>query len=219
MANILHGRSAQLRREIERLEQEIALLRNQFESAPGWDAMHASRYQELERLCREELQELATKRVVVFGTAHNLQNNGHCLNSELECRLSFLIEQFAVTVLMEEWATDLPPSFASVFTRDHISYSEVGTPSESRFQTFCNAPINHPGHDGTLGPCEDAPPFHEYGALDKQQNREHRMVQNIQTAMTNHHVGLFIVGLAHLHSIAVKLSETGFTVAAYSWIG
>jgi len=101
----------------------------------------------------------------------------------------------------------------------NISYKDVGTPQEDQFQSFCNAPINYPGHNGTLGPCQDAPPFLEYGPLGKQENREQRMAHNIQDEMKNHSVGLFIVGLAHLHSMSKRLNQAGFNVAAYFWIG
>lgn len=204
------GRSALLRRQIETLEHENELCRNQIDSA--------SRVRDLEELQRELERELTTKRVVVFGTAHHLQDKGHHLNSELECRLSFLIGRFAVTMLMEEWAADRPPSLASVFANGCIAYKDICTPSAGKFRTFCNAPINYPGHDGTLGPCEDAPPFSEYGPLDKQENREQWMVQKVKDEMKDHRVGLFIIGLAHLHSISMKLQELNFSVSAYSWI-
>jgi hypothetical protein len=158
------------------------------------------------------------KRLVVFGTAHELQNGGNIHNAEFERRLLFLIKAFKVTTLMEEWTFDRPVSFACQLAKNHLAYKNVGTDSEARFRTFVNAPINYPGHDGTLGPCEEAPAIMEYGPLDNQENREKRMIQNIHGEMENHSAGLFIVGLAHLHSMSARLKESGFDVAAYSWI-
>jgi hypothetical protein len=169
----------------------------------------------LKELNQELKRELSAKRVVVFGTTHGLQEQGDSQNSEFQSRLYYLIRQFAATVIMEEWASDRPPSFASSLANDRAAYRGVGTPPEEQFRTFANAPINYPGHNGKLGPCEDAPQFYEYGPLDKQENRERRMVQNIRDAMKE----LFIVGLAHLHSISAKLKEAGFNVAAYTWTG
>ena len=59
----------------------------------------------------------------------------------------------------------------------------------------------------------------EYGPLSSQENREHKMLKNIEDAMRNHRVGLFIVGLAHLHSMSMKLQGAQYRVAAYTWLG
>jgi hypothetical protein len=59
----------------------------------------------------------------------------------------------------------------------------------------------------------------EYGPLDRQENRERRMLQNIQTAMELHQVGLFLVGLGHLHSMSNKLLAANFNVTAFEWLG
>jgi hypothetical protein len=66
---------------------------------------------------------------------------------------------------------------------------------------------------------EAAPSLNEYGPLDKQENRETLMAQNVQQAMTHHDVGLFVVGLAHFHSISMKLISEGFNVSAWIWRG
>jgi hypothetical protein len=86
------------------------------------------------------------------------------------------------------------------------------------FRTFTNATIDYPGHDGTLGPCPDAPPIREYGSLTNQENREVRMAQSIRTEMEEHNSGLLVVGFAHLHSMSMKLHAARFNVAAYSWL-
>lgn len=217
MTTELNGRSAILKHGIERLEHEHELLCTQISNPCGSETIHCPHDQNLRELRQELKRELSMKRVAAFGTAHGLQEKGDSRNPELQSRLSYLIRQFAATIIMEEWATDRPSSLASTLANDHIAYTNVGTPPEEQFRTFANAPINYPGHDGTLGPCEDAPQFYEYGPLDKQENREARMVQNIQDAMKDHRVGLFIVGLAHLHSISAKLRAAGFNVAAYTW--
>lgn len=59
----------------------------------------------------------------------------------------------------------------------------------------------------------------EYGPLDVQEKREQKMLQNIDEAMQDHRVGLFVVGLAHLHSMAMKLHARQYRVAAYTWLG
>jgi hypothetical protein len=218
MSNAFTGRSAFLKREIERLEREREVLRAAIGDSPTPEARAAydGRLQEL----REELErELSSTRIVLLGTSHGIQKNGDPLNTELQARLSYLIRRFAATIIVEEWAHDCPPSFASTLASDRVAYKNVSPRPEEQYRTFCNAPINHPAHNGTLGPCEDAPQFYEYGPLDKQENREKKMVTNVQEAMKDHRVGIFVVGLAHVHSISAKLREAGFNVAAYTWTG
>jgi hypothetical protein len=219
MPNDFTGRSAILNHDIERLEQEHKLLCVQMANLNGAEAILCAHESTLTELREELKRELSAKRVAVFGTAHGLQAKGDARNSELQSRLLYLVGRFDATIIMEEWASDCPPSLASTLANERVAYKNVGTPTEEQFRTFCNAPINHPSHDGTLGPCEDAPQFYEYGPLEKQENREQRMVQNIQDKMENHCVGLFIVGLAHVHSISSKLKDAGFNVAAYTWTG
>jgi hypothetical protein len=62
------------------------------------------------------------------------------------------------------------------------------------------------------------PILQEYGPLDVQELRESYMVDRIRVFMEPYKIGLFIVGLAHLHSILSKLKTVGFDVRGYSWI-
>ena len=43
------------------------------------------------------------------------------------------------------------------------------------------------------------------------------MVTEIQKAMIGRNCGLFIVGLAHLHSMSEKLLGRGYDIEALSW--
>jgi hypothetical protein len=209
----LKGRGELLRLEIESLEREQKTL---IDAIPG---IEVTPNQRLEYLRNQLNLELSAKRLVILATSHNIQDNGHHLNSEFEQRLAFLIRMFAPTLLVEEWAEDRPPSFASVLAkRLGLEYTNIGTPKEEQFRTFCNAPINYPGHDGSLGRCSGAPQFYEYGPLDTQENRELRMMHNIENEMKNHAVSLLVLGLAHLHSMSSKIRQANFNVAAYSWI-
>jgi hypothetical protein len=44
------------------------------------------------------------------------------------------------------------------------------------------------------------------------------MVDRIEEVMEPYEVGLFIVGLAHLHSVLSKLRLVGFDVRGYGWM-
>jgi hypothetical protein len=217
MASVFTGRSSLLTEEIDQLQQEIEW--HNKSGIPGQEEIQDERSQRLAALRQELKLELGTKRLVVLGTMHNLQLVGHHQNAEFLERLLFLIEKFSVTAIMEEWTEDQPPSVASQLAGGPVRYKDVGTPHESAFRTYQFHPINHPAHDGILGSCFDAPSMSEYGPIDRQQNREQRMVTNIRGEMEGHRAGIFIVGLAHLHSMSTKLKEAGFNVSAYSWLG
>ena len=158
------------------------------------------------------------KKLIVFATAHNPQMKGDKQNGEIAARLSFLVKEFNVTVIMEEWTYDGSESFPNEFARSSgIAYFNVGTGPEDHFKTF-NGPINYPGHDGTLGPRFSAPSMYEYGPLTNQENREKRMGLNIEEAMRAYETGIFIVGTGHVHSMSSKLLIAGFDVTAFSWL-
>jgi hypothetical protein len=62
------------------------------------------------------------------------------------------------------------------------------------------------------------PMLQEYGPLDVHELRERYMLDRIKGSMESFNAGLFIVGLAHLHSMLSKLKSAGFEVRGYSWM-
>jgi hypothetical protein len=161
--------------------------------------------------------ETRVKTIVMFATVHQYQKLGNARSSELERRLDYLKSQFGVQIVMEEWAENQGESVAKAFANKlGLHWANVGTPEEPQYRTY-TGPINFPGHDGTLTDW-DAPGMDEYGPFDNQEARENRMAQNIEVEMENYETGLFIVGLAHLHSIFGKLRPLGFKVTAFSWL-
>lgn len=158
------------------------------------------------------------KTVVIFATVHQHQRHGSARGLELEERLEYLKAQFGVQVVMEEWADNQGESVAKVLaTKLGVRWTNVGTPRDyPQFRTY-TGPINYPGHDGTLAD-EDAPSMYEYGPFDNQAAREDRMAMNIEAQMDGCETGLFIVGLAHLHSMAARLLSLGFTVSSFFWL-
>jgi len=201
------GIAARIQCEIERIEGDKARwIEAGIQRDESWQTAARKR---LDKLQRELELELSRKRVVVLGTIHEYQMAGRPLNSQLCCRIQFLIDQFAATTILEEWTDNESQSCVAANFKDRLGYANVGTSSEGEFRTYICHPVNHPAHDGILGSCEDAPSMSEYGPLDNQENREIRMLQNIEPQMTKHHVGLFIVGLAHLHSVLVQITRSG----------
>ena len=117
-------------------------------------------------------------------------------------------------------------SFARAFaerkalaTKSAFHWANVGTPDEPQYRTYTGL-INYPGYDGSLQPPDwDAPQMYEYGPFENQEIRENQMAKNVQAEMGNYESGLFILGLAHLHSVFGKLQSLGFKVTAFSWLG
>lgn len=211
------GIAARFQREIEAIEAKIKYWKDAgVDLGASWRDAERRKLEDLRRKMKNEME---TKRIVVFGTIHECQLDGMPMNSELFSRVQFLVEQFAATIILEEWTESQPPSCVAVNAKG-VVYSNVGTTwDEDEFRTYSCHLLNHPGHDGILGCLDDAPSMSEYGPLDKQENREQRMVENIQHQMEKHQIGLFVVGLAHQHSMSMKLKNAKFNVTAYSWLG
>jgi hypothetical protein len=156
------------------------------------------------------------KKIVMLATPHAYQQPGNPGNARLEACLRYLSLKFHGQVVMEQWSEEKGPSFAEELTpKLGLEFANVGTPDEGMFRT-CWPQISHPDHDGTLPYDPDAPPMlHEYGPLDAQAAREEQMVRNIRKKMEDYGGGIFIVGIAHTHSLHSKLVEMGFDVTSY----
>ena len=121
---------------------------------------------------------------------------------------------------MEEWSEKQGESVAKTFSANSgLRWANVGTSDILRYRTY-TGPINYPGYDGTLQPPDDnAPDMNEYGPFENQEARENQIAKNVQAEMENYDTGLFILGLAHLHSVFDKLRSLGFKVTAFTWLG
>ena len=158
------------------------------------------------------------KTVVMLATIHQAQALGNALGSPLEARLDYLKSKFGVQTVMEEWS-DKKESLAKAFaTKSGIHWTNVGTPDEPQFKTYWGL-IHYPGHNGTLEHDPDAPSLDEYGPFENQEARENWMADRVKVEMENYETGLFVLGVAHLHSLFAKLRSLGFKVTGYSWAG
>ncbi|WP_213803220.1 hypothetical protein [Granulicella sp. dw_53] len=206
------GRSAILARRIYQLRKHIELC-NSLPLAGASPELDENTL-ELERMLAELVREQTHKRVVLLGTEHSCQFAGNIGNADLRIRLDFLKEQFQGTMLMEEWSENSGPSFVSTLG---MTYENVGTGPERQYRTYPSS-IQYPGYDGTLDFDASHPSMGEYGPLDHQENRVRAMVEHVCTAMARHHVGILLIGLAHLHSMSQKLLAANFTVSAFQWL-
>jgi hypothetical protein len=152
------------------------------------------------------------KQIIALATHHHVQLKGHALNDRFGQVISLIRENYPVQIILEEWTPDRQ-SFASTVDTVKLKWKNVGTPKEKRFET-CAYGLN------TDPPTYDPkkPMLQEYGPLDVHELRERYMVDRIKESMEPFNVGLFIVGLAHLHSTLSKLKTAGFEVRGYSWV-
>jgi hypothetical protein len=156
---------------------------------------------------------MTSKQIIELGTYHEAQYKGHPLNAKLAGVISLIDESYAVQIILEEWSYGPEVSFASALATAKLEWRNVGTPDEPHFLAPISGLNCHPPtHDPTK------PMLAEYPPLIAQELRENYMVERIRVCMELHKIGLFIVGLAHLHSMLSKLKAIGFGVRGYSWI-
>jgi len=153
----------------------------------------------------------------MLATVHQLQMPGDGPNSRLTECLAYLSSKFRVQIVMEEWAEELGCSAAAKFAEQSgRAWANVGTSDEDQYRTYGCPNVRHPGHDGTLPPDESAPGMDEYGPFSAQELREDRMATNVHAHMQCYETGLFILGIAHMHSLFGKLRSLGLEVKGYS---
>jgi len=156
------------------------------------------------------------KKIVILAIAHECQRLGNPGNAKLEECVAYLSRKFKVQVVMEEWTEEQGPTLAAELApKLGLQFAKIGTPDDEPFRT-CWPQISHPAHDGTLPYDPHAPSMlNEYGPLDAENAREEQMVRSIRKKMEDCMGGIFIVGIAHTHSLHSKLVSMGFDVTSY----
>ncbi|HXM09908.1 MAG TPA: hypothetical protein VN946_08185 [Terriglobales bacterium] len=135
------GVAALVQSRIDELKAEKWLPRHEGAEFDELRKQHDEQMIQLESELRAELE--SRRLVVLLGVAHALQDVGHAQNEEFKRRLSFLANSYGATTILEEWADDRRASLASVFAKGRMDYRDIGTPSESQFKTFANAPMTY----------------------------------------------------------------------------
>ncbi len=158
----------------------------------------------------------ARKKIVILAIAHDYQRLGNPGNAKLEECVAYLSRKFKVQIVMEEWTEEQEQTFAAELApKLGLEFAKIGTPDDEPFRA-CWPQISHPDHDGTLPYDPDAPSMlNEYGPLDAQNAREEQMLRSIRKKMEDYKGGIFIVGIAHTHSLYSKLVALGFDVTSY----
>lgn len=120
-----------------------------------------------------------------------------------------LISKFQPDVALEEWSTTQrqKSGLAAVCDSLKVPWENIGTPPEPQFETYGHtAAADFPGSINVV----------QYGPLETQEKREEAMRESIGRAMSSWNVALVLVGLAHLHSMMLKLSSD-FDISGYAY--
>lgn len=153
------------------------------------------------------------QQLVVLGTIHQPLGNG--ANDDFRKALRLVIDEYDVTVILEEWSTTQSEALSASFAKElGLIWKDTGTPNQPELKTH-DPVINAMGFDlfdlnGVRVP--------RYGPLSVQGKREEMMISNIQSSLPSScKSALVIVGLAHLHSTMERLSKV-YKVEGCWWI-
>jgi hypothetical protein len=147
-----------------------------------------------------------SKALAVFGTRHYTDQS---LPPEIRAAMELILDEHSPTIGLEEWSvTRLAPSgFKTVCETKGIPWTDIGTPATSEFTT----------HDVTWALDHlDGANIRQYGPLDIHEKREHSMRAKIIDAMSSHESAVLVIGVAHLHSMCMKL-KCDFEIRAWAF--
>jgi len=147
-----------------------------------------------------------SKRLDVFGTRHYTDKS---LPPEIRAAMELILDKHSPTIGLEEWSVTrpVPSGFKTVCEAKGIPWTDIGTPPTKEFTT----------HDVTLAlDYLDGADIRQYGPLDIQEKREHLMQAKIIDAMSSHESAVLVIGVAHLHSMCMKL-KGDFEIQAWAF--
>lgn len=110
---------------------------------------------------------------------------------------------------LEEWSTTRQDrsGFKSVCDTKGVPWADIGTPATEEYTT----------HDVTLAlDFPGSANIRQHGPFDIQESREELMRSNVISAMSAHDSGVLVVGVAHLHSMSMKL-KNDFDLTAWAF--
>lgn len=148
-------------------------------------------------------------KLIVLGTDHTVQEKDYQGSGAFRRILEYIVATNGVQVVMEEWTSTKGATVGHRLAEERgLTWVDVGTSNQPDLETA--QPLFDP---------METPPIvlNRYGPLPVQIKRERNMVGEICKAMKEHEAGVFVVGMAHLHSMAEKLLGQGFDVEAFNW--
>ena len=143
------------------------------------------------------------KKIVIVGTFHEKQRISDT-PSIFEKKLRNYVGRAGASIIIEEHRFEDDKTIGKRISDElSIAWSNSGPPNLKRFET-CD-------------PCRflldgDWVTERRYGPIEAQIERESYMIDKICSAMADHAVGIFVCGMAHMHSVSEKLHRTGYDV-------
>ena len=135
------------------------------------------------------------KRIAVFGTRHYTASK---LPSDIRATMELIVEKHSPTIGLEEWSINQVESsgFKTVCDARHLLWTSIGTPPTDDLATYTyTSALDFPAGAN----------IQRYGPFEIQEEREHLMCASIIGAMSSHDSAVLVLGLAHLHSMCMKL--------------
>jgi|ERR1700676_4512866 hypothetical protein len=151
------------------------------------------------------------KKIVLVTTDHWTQWKDYSPHGEFLNIALYLVKAYAPEVILEEWREDESQKTIAAQIADKTKVTGGWhniSPSPSLNLSWSNHFRNLDGLRLT-----------EYGPVNLQTAREQHMLNRVQEAMVGAQTGLVIAGSAHHHSLAEKLTASGFCVDSFALAG
>lgn len=147
-----------------------------------------------------------TKKLAIFGTRHYTEKR---LPNEIREAMELIVDKHSPTIGLEEWSVNQvePSGFMTVCHTKGIPWASVGTPPTQDLATY--------PHTSALDFPTGAN-IQRYGPFEVQEKREQLICTNIIAAMSSHDSAVLVFGIAHLHSMCVKL-RGDFDIRAWAF--
>jgi hypothetical protein len=143
------------------------------------------------------------KELILLGTRHYNENN---MPGQNRAAMTFIIDDCSPQIVLEEWseAQKITSGIAAVCNGKGVIWKSIGTPDTQEFTTYHGIYLDFPSSAN----------IPQYGPIGTQEKREQAMCQIVAAAMLSVDLALVVIGLAHLHSMFLKLSGQ-FDVKGY----
>lgn len=137
------------------------------------------------------------KKLTLFGTRHYAATE---IPDEIQKVLEFIMDKRRPQVVLEEWSEtqNRESAAARLCKTKGLLWESIGTPQHEEFETYGFAyALDFPNSAN----------ISRYGPILVQEKRERAMQEHIVRSMSSFDLALVVIGLAHLHSMYVKLSD------------
>jgi hypothetical protein len=154
---------------------------------------------------------LTAKSVLMIGTAHDFQTVGNPCEKQFYEMLASVVSNYKIQIILEEWNDSRGTAIGKTLMTPQLRWENVGTQDFPEYDTSTAKWINFDPYQPVHLMLRDYP-------YEVQEKREEFMVERIKELMIDYERGLFVVGMAHLHSMMTKLRMAGFDIESGNWL-